>query len=656
MDETRRFLELADLLPDALLLVSRDGVIRAANRGVRSRLEMSPEAMRGSRLAEIVTDPPDAVARYLRDWSRTRELLPGSLTVLRDGGEGIVCRAEGALYRPAGGDGDEQALLLLRLLPKEASVYRFLLLNQRIEDLNREIARRKRTESELREQREWLRVTLESIGDAVIATDMDGCVSFLNPVAEELTGWQAAEAVGRPLREVFDIVNEETRRPAENPVNKVLREGVLAGLANHTILVSRNGREIPIDDCAAPILDGRGELLGVVMVFHDITERRDLERELTARAARLAEADRRKDEFLAMLAHELRNPLAPIRNALHLLGVPGARPADFRRAREMMERQVQHMVRLVDDLLDVSRITRGKVRLRLERVEVSALIQRAAEAVRPHMEAKRHRFRVSLPPEPILLHADPTRLDQVLLNLLNNAAKFTEPGGRIELDASREGDGVRISVRDTGIGIDPELLPRIFDPFMQGDQSLDRSQGGLGIGLTLARSLVEMHGGTLTAFSDGPGRGSELVVCLPARGETPEGTGAGDRDGEREAGRPGLRVLVVDDNRDSAESIALLAEIWGHEVLTAHDGPSALETAAAHRPDVVLLDIGLPGMDGYEVARRLREGRGEGEMVLIAMTGYGMEEDRRRSREAGFDHHLVKPVDPEALRSLLASF
>jgi PAS domain S-box-containing protein len=652
MDDTQRFLQLADLLPDALLLLSRNGVILAANQGVRACLEIPPDSLRGRRLAEIVAERPDEVARYLRDWSRTRQLLPGSLTVLWDGGSRLACRADGALYHPP--SGDKESLLLLRLAPKEASVHRFLLLNQRIGELNREVVRRRRTESELREQREWLRVTLESIGDAVIATDMEGRVTFLNPVSEELTGWRAAEAVGRPLLEVFHIVNEETRHPAENPVAKVLREGTVAGLSNHTILISRSGREIPIDDCAAPILGNQGELLGVVMVFHDVVERRKLERELSLRAARLAEADRRKDEFLAMLAHELRNPLAPIRNALHLLGVPGVSPAALQRVREMMERQVHHMVRLVDDLLDVSRITRGKVQLRLEPLEVSSLIERVSEETRPSMEAKGHVFSVSLPAEPIVLDVDPTRLDQVLLNLLQNAAKFTGPGGRIELAASRDGGGVRISVRDTGIGIEPELLPRIFEPFMQADQSLDRSQGGLGVGLTLARSLVEMHGGTLTAFSEGLGRGSELVVWLPARREPVASPDQKGGTGERKGVRPDRRVLVVDDNRDSAESIALLAEIWGYEVRTAHDGPSALEAAVTSPPEVVLLDIGLPGMDGYEVARRFRQERGGG-VVLIAMTGYGMDEDRQRSRDAGFDHHLVKPVDPEALRTLLAA-
>ena len=650
MQDAQSFLQVADPLPEALLLVWRDGTVVAANQAVRACLGIPPDSLRDRRLAELVAEPAGEVARYLRDWSRTRQLLPGSLTVLRDGTR-VACRAEGALYRPA--NGEQQSLLLLRLSPKETSVRQFLLLNQRIQDLNREIARRRRSESELREQREWLRVTLESIGDAVIATDMEGRVTFLNSVAEELIGCSAAEAVGRPLQEIFHIVNEETREPAESPVTKVLREGRVAGLANHTVLISRNGREIPIDDRASPILGNDGEILGVVMVFHDVIERRSLERELSIRAARLAEADRRKDEFLAMLAHELRNPLAPIRNALHLLGAPGASPATLQRVREMMERQVHHMVRLVDDLLDVSRITRGKVQLRPEPMEVSTLIQRVSEEAWPSVQAKGHAFSVSLPAEPVVLDVDPTRLDQVLLNLLQNAVKFTGPGGHIELDASRDGDGVGISVRDTGIGIEPELLSRIFEPFMQADHSLDRSQGGLGVGLTLARSLVEMHGGTLTAFSEGPGRGSKFVIWLPiqrtpAASPDPEG-GAG----ERKEGRPGRRVLVVDDNRDSAESIALLVEIWGHEVRTAFDGPSALDIAAAYRPEVILLDIGLPGMDGYEVARRLRQGAGGGP-VLVAMTGYGMEEDRRRSREAGFDHHLVKPVDPEGLRVLLA--
>jgi PAS domain S-box-containing protein len=649
MQREEQFLAVANLLPESMVLLSADGTIAAVNRAFAERLGAAPASLRGRRLQELTTDPPEDVARYLRDCSRSRQLVLGALR-LSAGPLSGIWRSEGAVYRPRS-DG-EPALLLLRLLPREDVVHRFLLLNQRIDELNREINRRRRAEDALRDQWEWLRVTLESIGDAVIATDTQGWVTFLNPVAQGLTGWTQEEAVRRPLTEIFNIVNEETRQLAENPVAKVLREGTVAGLANHTVLVSRDGREIPIDDCAAPIRDAEGNVLGVVMVFHDVVESRRLERELSLRAERLAEADRRKDEFLAMLAHELRNPLAPIRNALYLLGTPGVNPESLERAREMMARQIQHMVRLVDDLLDVSRITRGKVELRKQPVDLTGLVRRAAEAAQPQVAAKRQDLRVSLPAEPVLLEVDPIRFDQVIMNLINNAMKFTDPGGRIEITLARQEGGVRISVRDTGIGIEPELLSQIFDPFTQGNHSLDRAQGGLGIGLTLVRSLVEMHGGTVAAHSAGRGQGSELVVFLPdglaAGAETPEPGSPDSR-----AASLTRRVLVVDDNWDSAETIALVVQLWGHETRITHDGPAALEAALSWRPEVVLLDIGLPRMDGYEVARRLRALDALGGVKLVAMTGYGGEEDRRRSREAGFDHHLVKPVDPGELQALL---
>jgi PAS domain S-box-containing protein len=649
MQGEEQFLQIANLLPESMILLSADGTIAAANRAFGERLGTVPASLRGRRLQELTVDPPEDVARFLRDCSRSRQLVLGALR-LSVGPLSGVWRCEGAVYRPR--NGDEPAVLLLRLLPREDVVHKFLLLNERIDQLNREIIRRRRAEDALRDQWEWLRVTLESIGDAVIATDTLGQVTFMNPVAQDLTGWTQEESVGRPLTEVFNIVNEETRLLAENPVAKVLRSGMLAGLANHTVLISRDGREVPIDDCAAPIRDAEGSVLGVVMVFHDVVERRRLERELTLRAERLAEADRRKDEFLAMLAHELRNPLAPVRNALYLLGTPGVSPEALERAREMMERQVQHMVRLVDDLLDVSRITRGKVELRKESVDLIGLVQRVAEAAQPQVEAKGLDLAVSLPSEPVVLEVDPTRFDQVITNLVNNAVKFTDPGGRIEIALARREDGVRISVRDTGIGIEPELLPVIFDPFTQGSHSLDRAQGGLGIGLTLVHSLVEMHGGRVAAHSAGRGRGSEFVVFLP------DGLEAGTE--KHAAGSPELpaasrsqRVLVVDDNRDSAETVALVVELWGHETRVAYDGAEALEAALVYRPEVILLDIGLPGMDGYEVARRLRTLDGLRGVKLVAMTGYGGEEDRQRAREAGFDHHLVKPVDPRELEALL---
>jgi CheY-like chemotaxis protein/two-component sensor histidine kinase len=322
-------------------------------------------------------------------------------------------------------------------------------------------------------------------------------------------------------------------------------------------------------------------------------------------------------------------------------------------ARDVIDRQVQQMTRLVDDLLDVSRISRGKIELRKERVQLAAVVSSAVEASRPLIEKWDHELTVTLPPEPVYLEADPTRFAQVLLNLLNNAAKYTEQGGRIWLTAGQEGEHVVIRVRDTGIGIPREMLPRIFEMFTQVDRSLERSQSGLGIGLTLVQSLVEMHGGTVEAQSDGPGKGSEFVVRLSVAAEVRDRGGRGTPGGEKVAAPAKCRILVVDDNRDSADSLAMLLRIMGNDVHTAHDGLEAVGAAAVFQPDVVLLDIGLPKLNGYEAGRRIREQQGKG-VVLIALTGWGQEEDRRRSKEAGFDHHLTKPVELDALQKLLA--
>jgi PAS domain S-box-containing protein len=801
-------------------------------------------------------------------------------------------QAEGALQRA-------NAELELRVQQRTADLARAN------EALRAEVEERKRVEEDLRGQREQLRITLASIGDGVIVTDARGRVTSLNPVTQALTGW-GEEAVGRPLEEVFAIVNEQTRQPAESPVARALREGTVVGLANHTLLIARDGTEKPIDDSAAPIRDEQGNLVGVVLVFRDVTERRRaeearfrlaaivessedavigkaldgtitswnlgaerlygysaaeavgrpssmlvppghanevpeilerlrhgqriehyeavrrrkdgtlvdvwarlspvknaagqivgasviardvsarnraeaalrdseerlrsvvnhvvdgiisideqgtvetfnpaaerifgyaaaevigqnvrvlmpepyhgehdaylanylrtgqakvigigrevagrrkdgatfplelavsefhigprrfftgivrditerkrLEQELGRRLEELADADRRKNEFLAMLAHELRNPLAPIRNALHIMKQPGADGAVVEQVREMMERQVQHMTRMVDDLLDVSRISRGKIELRKEVVDLAQVVTRTVEATRPLIEDRRHELTVSLPPGPVRLEADSTRLEQVLANLLSNAAKYTDQGGHIWLTARAEGDAVVLRVRDTGIGIVPEMLGRIFEPFVQSDRAQRHSpQGGLGIGLTLVRSLVEMHGGTVRAYSDGPGRGSEFVVRLPALAQARLAGGVKAGEGHRPVrATPRRRIVVVDDNVDAAESLALVLRLAGHDVRVAHDGPTALAAVDADPPDLVFLDIGMPVMNGYEVARRLRQRPGRESLLLVAMTGWGQEEDRRLSREAGFDHHLVKPADPEALQRLLA--
>jgi CheY-like chemotaxis protein/nitrogen-specific signal transduction histidine kinase len=403
-----------------------------------------------------------------------------------------------------------------------------------------------------------------------------------------------------------------------------------------------------VHNSVSAIRDAAGAPQSVIAVTIDITERRKVE-------AALLDAARRKDQFLAMLAHELRNPLAPIRNATQVLKIVGGGDSNHEWARQVIERQVQHLTRLVDDLLDVSRITSGKVVLQREPVDIATVISRAVETTRPLIDGRRHELAVALPSGPLRVEGDLTRLVQVVANLLNNAAKYTDEGGRLALSVSRQSDDVVISVSDNGVGVSADLLPHIFDLFTQADRSLDRSQGGLGVGLTLVRQLVEMHGGKVEARSEGPRRGSEFIIRLPLRdgeGELPATDGAPLSDAGRSTG---LKILVIEDNVDSAEMLSFMLNLSGHETRTARDGAAALEMARAFKPQVILCDIGLPGLNGYEVARRLRAQPEFGEARLIAISGYGQEEDRRLSRDAGFDYHLIKPVEPAALIGLLAA-
>ena len=763
-----------------------------------------------------------------------------------------------------------------------------------------DMADRQRAADALRVEREKYRVTLSSIGDAVIATDTAGRVTFLNPVAESLTGWPVQEATSRPLTDVFHIVNEATRSPVENPALRALAQGVVVGLANHTILIARDGTERPIDDSAAPIR-ADGGVGGAVLVFRDITERHRAESELrqseeryrvlvnttsdvvyrmsadwsvmnpldgrglvpsasgptrdwihinvpafehprvwdainraieskstfelehqvnrpdgtlgwtlsravpildadgnivewfgtardvtdqklareelarvTAESDRLRrlyeailsatpdfvyvfsldhrvlyandalirmwgrghdgaigktfleigyepwhaemhdreidqvratkqpirgevpfngthgrriydyifvpvigadgeveavagttrdvterkgmedaikEADRKKDDFIALLAHELRNPLAPIRNGLQVIRMSKDRTTRDRSQR-MMDRQLTHMVRLIDDLLDVSRIGRNKMELRRVRVSLADVVGSAVETARPVIEEAGHEMTVVLPQYPVFLDADLTRLSQVFSNLLTNSAKYTERGGKIRLSAEPRDGGVSVSVRDTGIGIPAEALPRIFNMFSQVDRPTERSAGGLGIGLALVKGLVEMHGGTVTARSEGQGRGSEFIVALPMLAYVSEIAEAAS--GETASG-PGVkrRVLVVDDNRDGAESLSEMLLLFGHEVRTAHDGLEAVEAAEQWRPEVILMDLGMPKLNGLEATQRIRAKAWGREVAIIALTGWGQDADRERSRAAGCDGHLVKPVNLPDLEKVL---
>jgi PAS domain S-box-containing protein len=408
--------------------------------------------------------------------------------------------------------------------------------------------------------------------------------------------------------------------------------------------VAPDGRVRWIQAIGHGFYDDSGQPYRFDGVTIDITDRK-LDEET------VRDADRRKDEFIAMLAHELRNPMAAITNAVQLSLLP-ARDEDLRWSREVIQRQAKHLTRLIDDLLDVSRITHGKIELRKQQIDLASVIGRAVEAVRPLIERKRHELTLSIAPGQLGLLGDPARMEQVLVNLLANAAKYTEEGGHITLTARRDAE-VIVAVKDDGIGIPPEILPRIFELFAQADRTIDRSQGGLGVGLTLVKKLVEMHGGTVTAASQGTGKGSVFTIRLPAVGEAVEAEGMPEPSPPVRTDS-GLHVLVADDNRDTADGLMKLLQASGYRVTTAHDGPSAVEAARAARPEVILMDIGLPGLDGYRVAEQLREEQCCKDALLIAISGYGQEQDRRRSREAGFDFHLVKPVDFESLLALLA--
>lgn len=397
-----------------------------------------------------------------------------------------------------------------------------------------------------------------------------------------------------------------------------------------------------------PVRNERGEITAWAGISLDISRLKDVENQLR-------ETDRRKDEFLAMLAHELRNPLAPISNSLNLLRLTDDLSPSAARVREIMEQQVHQLIHLVDDLLEVSRITRGKIELRREMVELAAVVRGAVETSRPLINAAGHQLAISLPPEPLTLHADSVRLTQVLANLLNNAAKYTDPGGQIWLTARRVGSEVMLSVRDTGVGLPAETLPHIFDLFAQVDRTLSRSQGGLGIGLTLARRLVQLHGGRIEARSEGLGRGSEFTVHLPlAVAEQPGLTGPPPK-ATPKMNLPSHKILVVDDAEAAAYVLGKLLERLGQQVRTVNDAGAALSEALADRPDLVISDIAMPDIDGHELARRMRQRPELKGVVLVALTGYGQDSDRQRAIEAGFDHHLVKPISLQALQDLLAS-
>ncbi len=513
----------------------------------------------------------------------------------------------------------------------------------------RDVTERKQAERALRESQGRFEAIFEQVTAGVVQTDLTG--RFL------LANKRYCEIVGRPIEELLTLRMQDITHPDDLPENlnhfHKLAEGGRAYALEKRYL-RPDGSPIWVDTSVTTFRDAEGAPLVILGVAIDITARKEAEEELRKRVAQLAEEGRRKNEFLALLGHELRNPLAPLKNGLQILGGVACEDDRVERIRGMMDRQVRQLTRLVDDLLDVSRINRGLVQLRKERVDLATIVSRAVETTRPAIEERSHDLTVALPRDPLWLDGDPVRLEQILGNLLTNAARYTEPGGRISVLAEREGDRAVIRVRDNGIGIRPEMVSRIFEMFTQADRIPGRVHEGLGIGLTLVKSLAEMHGGTVEVISAGPGEGSELVIRLPAAEQEAGALVEEPKQGSQTSGRP-LRILVVDDNEDAAETLSMLLTLFGHEVRTAHDGSAALGVAQAWVPEVAFLDIGLPnGMSGHDLARRMRaSGRLSG-VRLVALTGFGQEEDRRKSREAGFDHHLTKPADPDAIEGLLA--
>jgi len=621
-ESEERFAKAFATNPAGIALTTlREGRIVDVNETWQAMFGYSRDEALGHSLADLgiwrsEDDRGPAIATLLEKGSMVRE----EVALRRRSGETLVCLGSATTLQVAG----EPVALSAWL----------------------DITERKRAEEALRRSEAQMRAVFRSLAEGIVFLNTDGEVEEANEAVHRLHGHTLEELTDPALDPRGDIVRPDgTPFPVEEqPAIVALRTGeavrdVVMGVP------TADGRLVWRLVNAQPVYDDGGRLLGAVASFFDITDRKRAE-------DALRESDRRKDEFIAVLSHELRNPLAPIRYALPLVQRDPLSPTAARAA-EVIDRQVEHLTRLVDDLLDVSRISRDKIELRRETVTLADVVAAGADASSPAIHAARHTLRLDLPAEPVWLHADPARLSQVVTNLLNNSARYTPRGGEIVVAARQEGEQAVIRVRDNGIGIPGEALPTIFDMFRQVNRP-DSSQGGLGIGLALVKRLVEMHGGTVEARSEGMGRGAEFVVRLAVADVAGAG-GSADRGAQRPAGQR-LKVLVVDDNADLVEMLALLVEAGGHDVRKALDGRSAVSAALAYRPDVVLLDLGLPMMSGLEVARELRARPETASARLVALTGWGQAEDRRQTEEAGFDRHLTKPADPETLNRLLREF
>jgi PAS domain S-box-containing protein len=538
----------------------------------------------------------------------------------------------------------------------------------------RDVTDERRSEDALAEQREWLQTTLDSIGDAVIATDLHGRVVLMNPVAEHLSGWALADVRGRASHEVFRVVDEHSRQVIADPVTRALVEGTTGRTSQRGLLIAADGSERPIDESAALIRGADARIGGVVLVFRDASERRRAERErqsIAAERERLLEAERAargeaerasriKDEFVAMVSHELRTPLNAILGWTQLMTRGKSDAATIARGLDVIVRNTRLQAQLISDLLDVSRIVAGKLQIEVQSVDLRTIAADAIETIRPEAEAKNIRFRQEFDTDPAIVAGDPARLQQVIWNLLSNAVKFTPAGGDVSIDLHRHGSAAEIVVSDTGAGIRPDMLPFIFDRFHQADRSITRRFGGLGLGLSIVKHLVELHGGSVAGESAGEGKGARFTIALPVT--TVSTAAANPADGIAESQPPvaldGMRVLVVEDEPDTREFLRRLLESHGAMVTLAASAAEALAALHGERPDILVSDIGLPDVDGYELMQRIRQGLPEDGRTIpaIALTAYARQEDRTRALRAGYQTHLAKPVEAAELLMTIASF
>ncbi len=640
------FVALARNVP--LVVLARTGMVVAVTEAAQRALERRDAMLVGQRWQEVCTDPPARTLEYIEQCARTLEPIPGAFTAIL-GGDPTRFRCEGYAVALAG----ESTSLVVLQIRRQEKLDRFILLGQKLEELNIEVLRRRESERQLAEAQAHLHAILEQMPAGVmIAESPSGKTVYSNEQARSIFGGAIAADAADEYSSAFTAWHPDGREYASEhfPLVRALRGDVVTGA--EVRFRRADGRTAVVRANAAPIRDASGAIVAAVTAYYDVSEQKRLEEVMLAARAEAETANRAKDEFLAMLGHELRNPLAPILTALHLMHLRGA---GAEKERAIIDRQVKHLARLVDDLLDVSRITSGKIELKKERVELGVVTAQAIEMASPLLEKRDINLVLSLPAVGLPIEADPARLAQVLCNLFTNAAKYSEQRGTVWVTGRQEADDIVLTVRDSGIGIAPDMLPKIFEWFVQERQALDRSQGGLGLGLAIVRSLVALHGGSVAVESQGKGQGSEFTVRLPiARaGEMAAPVDAMAGLHSHAPAGVGLRVMVVDDNEDGAEALSEALEYMGYTTRVAHDGLGALRIAREFGPQVALLDIGLPAMDGYELAERLRSEPEHADIRLVAITGYGQESDRRRSREAGFDAHHVKPIDVEQLAALV---